>query len=153
MDILSTALWIGLTVLSKQSIAEPFKQFTEETENVFWLTLNVYHEARSENLVGQMAVVHVTKNRSIKRNLSIKDVVLQPKQFSWTNIIPKKRWLPLDLKAFDDCFRSVQLAYNGYDFTEGATYYHHKSITPYWADSYTYISTFGTHHYYANYSQ
>ena len=33
-------------------------------EGLLWLTLNVYHEARSEPLVGQVAVAFVTLNRA-----------------------------------------------------------------------------------------
>ena len=47
-------------------------------EGLLWLTLNVYHEARSEPEIGQVAVAHVTPNRAAKRALSIKKVVNQP---------------------------------------------------------------------------
>ena len=53
-------------------------------EGLLWLTLNVYHEARSEPQLGQIAIAQVTLNRAKKGQLSIEDVVRQPHQFSWT---------------------------------------------------------------------
>ena len=44
-------------------------------EGLLWLTLNVYHEARSEPQIGQVAVVHVTLNRAEELNRSIKEIV------------------------------------------------------------------------------
>ncbi len=43
---------------------------------ILYLTLNVYHEARSEDQFAQMAVAHVTMNRSRERGISIRDVVM-----------------------------------------------------------------------------
>ena len=40
-------------------------------EGLLWLTLNVYHEARSEPLIGQMAVALVTLNRANEKHLPI----------------------------------------------------------------------------------
>ena len=45
---------------------------------ILYLTLNVYHEARSEDQFAQTAVAHVTMNRAVERKLTIKQVVLQP---------------------------------------------------------------------------
>ena len=49
------------------------------------MILNVYFEARGEPVRGQMDVVHVVHNRADLRNLSIKGVITQSKQFSWVN--------------------------------------------------------------------
>ena len=51
---------------------------------LLWLSLNIYYEARSEPKNAQIAVAQVTINRSKSRNLTIKEVVLQPYQFRWT---------------------------------------------------------------------
>jgi N-acetylmuramoyl-L-alanine amidase len=53
-------------------------------EGLLWLTLNVYHEARSEPQIAQMAVALVTLNRASDQQRLISTVVLQPRQFSWT---------------------------------------------------------------------
>lgn len=36
-------------------------------EGLLWLTLNVYHEARSEPQIGQLAVAFVTRNNMARR--------------------------------------------------------------------------------------
>jgi N-acetylmuramoyl-L-alanine amidase len=53
-------------------------------EGLLWLTLNVYHEARSEPQIAQMAVALVTLNRASDQQRHISTVVQQPHQFSWT---------------------------------------------------------------------
>lgn len=55
------------------------------TEDLFWLSINAYHEARGESDEGIKAVCHVVLNRCKKRKRSVKEVVLQPYQFSWAN--------------------------------------------------------------------
>lgn len=115
-------------------------------EGLLWLTLNVYHEARSEPEIGQVAVVHVTLNRAFERHLSVKDVVKQPYQFSWT--FQKKSYIPDDPKAFFECMESVYVALQTKDVTTGATYYHLDSITPNWASQYTFVNQFGSHKFY-----
>jgi len=44
-------------------------------EGLLWLTLNIYHEARSEPQIGQLAVAHVTLNRAAQKNKSVEEVV------------------------------------------------------------------------------
>ncbi len=115
-------------------------------EGLLWLTLNVYHEARSEPQVGQVAVAHVTLNRAMKRNLSVKNVVKQPYQFSWT--FQKNSYIPEDPYSFFQCMQSVYIALNSTDFTSGATHYHLASIHPHWSDSLTYVNQYGSHKFY-----
>lgn len=115
-------------------------------EGLLWLTLNVYHEARSEPQVGQVAVVHVTLNRAFEQNMPIKEIVKQPYQFSWT--FQKKSYIPDDPKAFLECLQSVYVALQTNDITQGATHYHLDSITPEWTSAYTYVDQFGSHKFY-----
>lgn len=115
-------------------------------EAILFLTLNVYHEARSEEQFAQVAVAHVTMNRARERHLPIKGVVLQPKQFSWTHQL--KSYWPKNLAAFMNCLESVTIAAQGNDFTNGATYYHLNTIHPWWADSMHYVADFGSHKFY-----
>ena len=63
-------------------------------EGLLWLTLNVYHEARGEPEIGQLAVAHVTLNRAMEEHKSIAEVVREPYQFSWT--FQKKSYVPLN---------------------------------------------------------
>lgn len=115
-------------------------------EGLLWLTLNVYHEARSEPEIGQVAVAHVTLNRAAQKKLSIKKVVIQPHQFSWTT--QKRSYIPDDPKAFFQCMKSVYIAVNSADFTAGSTYYHLDKINPKWASDYTYVDQYGSHKFY-----
>jgi len=115
-------------------------------EGLLWLTLNVYHEARSEPEEGQVAIVYVTLNRAKEKNLPIKDVVTQPYQFSWTNT--KESYIPEDTRAFLQCLHSVYVALQNTDITNGATHYHLDSVNPGWASHYTYVDQFGSHKFY-----
>ena len=115
-------------------------------EGLLWLTLNVYHEARSESQIGQVAVAHVTLNRAWARHVPVKEAITQSGQFSWLS--PKEPLFPDDPKAFLACFHSVYLALAGDDITGGATYYHTKYITPSWAGTYQYVTSYGVHRFY-----
>jgi len=115
-------------------------------EALLWLTLNIYHEARSEDQFDQLAVAHVTMNRAHKTKKSIKYVVLKDRQFSWTH--QKTDYWPYDTKAFVECLHSAVVAARGFDFTGGATFYHEKSVRPYWARGMHQIGQFGAHKFY-----
>lgn len=115
-------------------------------EGLFWLTMNIYHEARSEEQFAQLAVAHVTINRTRDRNQTFKQVVLAPYQFSWTHL--RASWQPDDMPALYQCLQSALIALREHDFTQGATYYHRDDIKPHWASHYQYVATFGSHVFY-----
>ena len=115
-------------------------------EGLLWLTLNVYHEARSEPEIAQVAVALVTLNRANEKHLPIKEVVQQPHQFSWTE--RKSSYLPDDHKAFVSCLQSVYAALQSQDFTQGATHFHRDSVEPYWTAAYTFLDQYGSHKFY-----
>jgi N-acetylmuramoyl-L-alanine amidase len=115
-------------------------------EGLLWLTLNVYHEARSEPQIGQIAVAHVTLNRANEKGLPIKEVVQQPHQFSWT--VKKDSYLPEDPKAFLMCMRSVYLALQASDYSRGATHFHLESVEPKWTSEFTFLDQYGSHKFY-----
>lgn len=113
------------------------------------LALNVYHEARSDDLLGQLAVALVTINRTKSRNKTICQVVYEPSQFSWTlnkkllgKIPPAsdRSWLA----AIEVAWLSLQIP----DFTGGAEWYHHRDIRPYWAKKKILLGIFGSHYFY-----
>lgn len=115
-------------------------------EGLLWLTLNVYHEARSEPQIGQIAVAHVTLNRAKKEDLTIKDVVHKPYQFSWTR--HQDSYFPEDPQAFLKCMESVVIALKNEDFTHGSTHYHLTSVNPGWVSKYTFVKQYGSHKFY-----
>ena len=119
------------------------------TSALLWLSLNIYYEARSESQQAQIAVAQVTMNRSINRQLPIKEVVLQPNQFSWTRDKHKRSGkIPKDKKAFITCLHSAMIAMSTPDITNGSTHFHEKGKKPRWVKSMHYTKSFGKHQYY-----
>ncbi len=115
-------------------------------EGLLWLTLNVYHEARSEPPIAQSAVALVTLNRAHEKKMPIKEVVQEPHQFSWT--LRQDSYLPDDPKAFLQCMQSVYFALQNQDFTQGATHFHLDTVEPYWIAEYTFLDQYGSHKFY-----
>lgn len=124
MSILATAITIGML---GQATIDPIQQEC--------MAMNIYHEARSEVIEGQIAVAHVTANRVNHKNWpkTICEVVYQDKQFSWTFQIKDKT--PKDEKLWDQALtiaRDVMIG-NTDDPTKGAVFYHASYVNPSWA--------------------
>jgi len=115
-------------------------------EAILWLALNVYHEARSEPFIGQVAVAQVTLNRSHYRGKTIKEVVLAPRQFSWTH--QKTNYVPDDMQAMAQALKAAIAATKPYDITGGATHYHRDDVIPYWANAMHHTVRYGRHIFY-----
>lgn len=118
---------------------------------LFCLALNVYFEARSEDVIGQYAVAEVTLNRVASDRFpdTICEVVWQRKQFSWTHDGKSDR--PRDQKAWRRAIAVASYALEddghevvGYD----ALYYHADYVRPYWASSYKVVGKVGRHIFY-----
>lgn len=120
------------------------------------LALNIYHEARSEPLSGQVAVAQVTLNRVASNAFprSVCEVVKQggPQrngcQFSWW--CDGKSDQPTEPKAWRrslDLGRRV-LAEQVTDPTRGALYYHANYVKPRWARSFQRTTQIGRHLFY-----
>ena len=117
------------------------------------LALNVYHEARSERIEGQIAVAHVTMNR-VKHSYfpdTICDVVYSHKQFSWTWTV--KDHTPHEAAAWKKAqviARDVMIG-NTEDPSKGATFYHANYVNPFWAKdkSMSVTKIIGLHVFYA----
>lgn len=128
------------------------------------LALNVYYEARSDNLAGKYAVADVVLNRvkDTRYPNTICDVVYQGRlgttggeilrdqcQFSW--YCDGKADNPAD----EDSWQQAQMvAYNIINYrkfrgiTEGATHYHATYVSPTWAPTLEFVGTIGLHLYY-----
>lgn len=133
----------GTGILSDSNIDE------EETEEDFLLkvksnkksnnelrclALNMYHEARNQGKIGMLLVGHVTMNRVKHRNYpnTICKVVYQYKQFSWVHTI--KDHTPKEKKAWKLAQDLAKLVINReFDRSNGALFFHHKDINPYWS--------------------
>ena len=128
------------------------------------LSLNLYHEARSEGRLGMKAVGWVTLNRvhSERYPNTVCDVVYQARlndngnpirnqcQFSW--------WCdglsdtPYDEVAWIEAQDIAHEVLQNYgvieDPTESAIMYHASYVNPYWADSYDLTVRIGMHIFY-----
>lgn len=118
---------------------------------LFCLALNVYFEARSEDLAAQYAVAEVTLNRVASPDFpdDVCEVVWQRKQFSWTH--DGKSDKPRDRKAWRRAVSVAAYALEddghtvvGYD----ALYYHADYVNPYWARTYERVAKVGRHIFY-----
>lgn len=120
------------------------------TEDLFWLSVNAYHEARGESYEGIKAVCMVAMNRCERRKKTIKQVVLQPYQFSWTigDQLPSIK----DYDSFLKCMQVAKDAFEDYEKGErmnGADHYHATYINqPSWAREMTFIAQIGHHIFY-----
>lgn len=123
-------------------------------EDVYWLAINIYHEARNEPLIGQIAVGVVTLNRVFDERYpnTIKEVVTEYKQFSWYNkrVVPP----PNNKKAWEECQKIARfLLTQGYEsdivgVLEGATHFHAIYVKPRWAKTKTLVARIGNHIFY-----
>lgn len=123
------------------------------------LSLNLYHEARGEPILGQYAVAAVTMNRAGNDPAKVCEVVTAPHQFSWTTDKLTRTRTGWRLKAAgvpkDDHAWTVatKIAYNtlsGHeiDLTHGATYYHEARARPGWRRHFRRVITIGNHVFY-----
>ena len=115
------------------------------------MALNVYHESRSEDLIGQIAVANVTMNRVASKTYpdSVEDVVYQRKQFSWTL---RRNLVEDDLDAFRQAVDVALLVMSGKtkDVTGGALHYYAPEemkckCEPAWAKTMVETITIGGH--------
>lgn len=106
------------------------------TAAVVCMALNIYFEARSEPLVGQLGTAHTVMNRmaSPKYPDDACSVIYQHKQYSWYS--DGKSDKPKDTTAYLEATILAQrvLAGDTLDITEGAMWYHADYVEPYWAD-------------------
>jgi len=129
------------------------------------MALNVYYEARSDNMAGKYAVADVVLNRvnDSRYPNTVCDVVKQGRlgnppgsevqrnmcQFSW--FCDGKHDNPAD----EDSWQKAQIvAYNIMQhkkfrgITEGSTHYHATYVTPDWAETIEIVGTIGQHIFY-----
>jgi len=107
------------------------------------LTQNIYHEARNQSILGQIAVAYVTINRTKSAEFpnSICSVVYQRSvrgcQFTWVcrnNIFIRNK------KSYDEIKNLARRILNKesifFDPTGGATFYHAYYVSPYWNEAF-----------------
>lgn len=136
------------TSLAKFDFTNQKREATDK--DIHCLAQNIYHEARSEPLGGQVAVAQVTINRVKATNFkkSVCQIVFQPSQFSWTlnkrlKIRDTKAWKTSLVIAKAVLTNSVRLP----NFT--ATHYHTKQVNPRWNRNMEVLAVIGSHIFYA----
>lgn len=128
------------------------------TTALLCLALNIYHEARGEQVPGQYAVAQVTLKRAEQNDTSACRETFKSKQFSWTTGVRKtgEGWLipkhlrPKDVDAWKKALIISSVAMEGKmrDFTKGADHYHAKSVRPVWASKMQKVAVIGQHIFY-----
>lgn len=119
------------------------------------LTMNVYWEARNQDIAGQLAVAQVTMNRVTNENYpnSVCEVVHQHKQFSW--YWDGKSDIPKNEKAWTTAMLVASAAMHGSGHVElkDVTHYHAIYAKPYWKDSMAKVAQIGDHVFYGDVAQ
>lgn len=116
----------------------------------------LYFEARGESLKGQFAVAEVILNRASSAEFpdSVCDVIRQGTgrkyqcQFTYTcDGLPETINNPA---AFREVAKVARLMIQGAPrhLTDGATFYHTKSVSPRWSRVFPRTTTIGVHHFY-----
>lgn len=123
-------------------------------EETLCLALNIYHEARSKTLAGQVAVGNVTLNRvkSDRFPDTVCDVVFQEDQFSWywdgKSDTPheKDAWQTAKMVAMTMLDPESTI----FDNTQGALFYHADYVNPFWSKIFTRVTKIGPHIFYVD---
>jgi hypothetical protein len=115
------------------------------------LGLNIYWEARDQNVAGQLAVAQVTMNRVNDPRYpdDVCEVVYDHKQFSW--YWDGKSDTPKEKKAWEKAMMVASAALHGSGHAElqGVTHYHAVYSQPYWKNYMTKVTMIGDHVFYA----
>ena len=133
-------------------------------EAIVCLALNVYHEARDQPFIGQVAVAQVVMNRVYDDRYPDHpcEVVFQGPTYSWKPDFPVRHRCQFSWycdgksdKVYDeDAYKqALTIAHGVYydnldDFVEGATHYHATYVLPEWAESKTPVVQIGQHMFY-----
>jgi len=133
-------------------------------EAVMCLALNVYHEAKNQSTIGQIAVAQVTMNRVHDERYpdNVCDVVKQGQTYKWKRDLPIRHkcqfsWYcdgksdePKDKQAWQYAIMVADGVYYGkvINLIDGATHYHAHYVNPSWAETKTYITRIGDHIFY-----
>ena len=142
------AVFCGALLLSTASCEHQPVPSPAVAAEWYCMLKNIYHEARGDSVEGMQAVALVTLNRAAQKNKTVCEIVYEHKQFSWTAMKNIRN------KALTDNFDAVAvvatdaMAGRLHDITNGATYYHAKSVNPYWVKAVTKVGTIGAHIFY-----
>lgn len=115
------------------------------------LALNVYFEARSESIDGQVAVAEVTLNRVAHKDFpdDVCSVVWDHKQFSWTKDGKSDR--PREAQAWEQAKAIAAHVLEGKEpklLQDDVLFYHAAYVNPWWSKSFETTGRIGKHIFY-----
>tara|TARA_B100001939_G_scaffold122998_1_gene106651 strand:- start:164 stop:643 length:480 start_codon:yes stop_codon:yes gene_type:complete len=138
--------------------------YAEETDELSCLVEAVYHEARSESFIGQLAVANVIIERVNLEHFpdTICGVVHSARR--WKGKIVKhrcafsyycdgkKEWATVNKEALNTAYDAASLAIKGVVVlsTLGATHYHASYVSPKWLLEMRKLEQIGTHIFYTD---
>lgn len=134
----------NLIVILSLCLLSPNLSYRDNTfrdTNLKCLAANIYHEARGEPKLGQLAVAKVTLNRT--KNGDYCKTVFDPYQFSWTT---KNKNLKYDLNSYKIALQAEEATHVLSDFS--ATHFHTAKVNPVWAKSFKRLRKIGNHIFY-----
>lgn len=159
-----------LELIKVTAVPVVIKEKLPDPEEVFCLAQNIYHEARGEDLSGQVAVAHVTMNRvnSKKFPNTVCEVVYQARYSKWW--LERGKKVPIlhkcqfswycdgksdgigDWDSFDNISsvsRDIILGKHE-DNTNGAVYYHADYVKPHWSNHMKVSAVYDNHIFYSD---
>ena len=136
--------------------------YAEEDTELNCLVEAVYHEARSESFIGQLAVANVIVERAhlakfpntickvVHAGLYWKGNIIKNKCAFSYYCDGKKEWMSINTKALDTAYHVASLALKGVTLnsTLGSTHYHASYVYPRWANYMERLEQIGTHVFY-----
>jgi len=130
-----------LPTLRELSELTTTSQKNSSKSDLYWMAMNIYHEAGNQPLIGKIAVGIVTLNRLNDKRYpkNIRDVVTEPQQFSWYNT-RSANTPPTSNARWKESYEVAKLLLTkaiGSDIIkllEGATHFHATSVKPDWVN-------------------
>ena len=136
-QITAIALAMGL-LLPVVSYATTPPNCKEMRRDETALACTIYYEARGATRADKLAVSFITINRSKDQDKSLVSIVKQKGQYSF---MKRSNLVPLEAEAWDASKKLARemiklskdpILYEYMDFTQGALYYHDRSIKNPW---------------------
>jgi spore germination cell wall hydrolase CwlJ-like protein len=138
LSSISTSMAVTLPTLKELSEASTSPKDSSKSD-LYWMAMNIYHEAGNQPLIGKIAVGVVTLNRLKDKRYpkNIRDVVTEPFQFSWYNT-KEANTPPANNSRWKESYEVAKLLLTkaiGSDIIkllEGATHFHAIDVKPAW---------------------
>ena len=135
---ISTSMAVTLPTLKEISESSSAPKNSSKSD-LYWMAMNIYHEAGNQPLIGKIAVGVVTLNRLKDKRYpkNIRDVVTEPFQFSWYNT-KEANTPPANNSRWKESYEVAKLLLTkaiGSDIIkllEGATHFHAIDVKPAW---------------------